>query len=41
MREDENTGAIPTPDSLSEVRVAAVQENIAAGIETVETGCRP
>ena len=38
MREDENTGAVPTPDSSSEVRVAAVQENIAVGVETVETG---
>jgi stress response protein YsnF len=38
MGQDQNSGAIPTPDSISEVRVAAVQENIAVGIETVETG---
>ncbi|SAK88289.1 hypothetical protein AWB75_06032 [Caballeronia catudaia] len=38
MREVENSGAMPTPDSSSEVRVAAVRENIAVGIETVETG---
>ena len=38
MRKDENTSAIPTADSSNEVRVAAVKEEIAVGIETVETG---
>ncbi|SAL88754.1 hypothetical protein AWB74_08715 [Caballeronia arvi] len=38
MRKDENTSAIPTADSSNEVRVAAVEEEIAVGIETVETG---